>query len=161
MPRGRPRKSAREKLIEGSHAKISVEIFKPVGTPFVPEHLSDDAQACAEHIIKNFPAKNISSLDSYVLAVFATAWAWHKAAVHVMSAPDFEPVVTRTDKNDITRNLPNPWFKILNEQARLMNAIAPKLFLTPSDRTALLRADEAPSKFDGLIGRKDFAGLAS
>ena len=161
MPRGRPRKSAREKLIEGSHAKISVEIFKPVGMPFVPEHLSEDAQACAEHIIKNFSAKNISSLDSYVLSVFATAWAWHKHAAHVMSDPGFEPVVTQTDKNGITRNLPSPWFKILNEQARLMNTIAPKLFLTPSDRTALVRAGDEPSKFDGLIGRKDFTGLAS
>ena len=54
----------------------------------------------------------------------------------------------------ITRNLPNPWFKILNEQARLMNAIAPKLFLTPSDRHMLLGADERPSKFDGLLGPK-------
>lgn len=154
MARGRPRKSAREKLMEGSHAKISVEIFKPTGMPFVPEHLSEDAQACADHIIKNFSAKNISSLDSYVLAVFSTAWAWHKRAAHAMSAPDFEPVVTRTDKNGITRTLPNPWFKILNEQARLMNAIAPKLFLTPSDRHMLLGADERLSKFDGLLDPK-------
>ena len=154
MARGRPRKSAREKLMEGSHAKISVEIFKPTGMPFVPEHLSEDAQACADHITKNFSAKNISSLDSYVLAVFSTAWAWHKRAAHAMSAPDFEPVVTRTDKNGITRTLPNPWFKILNEQARLMNAIAPKLFLTPSDRHMLLGADERLSKFDGLLGPK-------
>ena len=85
MARGRPRKSAREKLMEGSYAKISVEIFKPTGMPFVPEHLSEDAQACADHIIKNFSAKNISSLDSYVLAVFSTAWAWHKRAAHAMS----------------------------------------------------------------------------
>ena len=40
MARGRPRKSAKEKLLEGSHAKISVEIFKPTGLPFVPDHLA-------------------------------------------------------------------------------------------------------------------------
>jgi phage terminase small subunit len=154
MPRGRPRKSAKEKLLEGSHAKISVEIFKPTGMPFVPEHLSEDAQACANHIINNYSAKNISSLDSYVLSVFAVAWAWHKHAAHVMSSPDFEPVVTRTDKNGITRTLPNPWFRVLNEQARMMNAIAPKLFLTPSDRQTLLSRGEQPSKFDGLLGPK-------
>jgi phage terminase small subunit len=159
MPRGRPRKSAREKLLEGSRAKISVEIFKPVGLPFVPEHLSDDAQTCAEHIIKNFSAKHISSIDSYALAVFATAWAWHKRAVRVMSSPDFQPVETRTYKNQITRRLPSPWFKILNEQARLMNSIAPKLFLTPSDRQKLLGAGEQPaSKFDGLLGLKSVSG---
>ena len=82
------------------------------------------------------------------------AWAWHKHAAHAMSAPDFEPVVTRTDKNGITRTMPNPWFKILNEQARLMNTIAPKLFLTPSDRHTLLGRGEQASKFDGLLGPK-------
>ena len=50
--------------------------------------------------------------------------------------------------------LPNPWFKILNEQARLMNTIAPKLFLTPADRQTLLGRGEQPSKFDGLLGPK-------
>ena len=154
MARGRPRKSQREKQIEGSHAKASVEIFAPHGVAFVPEHLSDDAQACAEHIIRNFSAKHISSLDSYMLAVFATAWAWHKQAVHVMSDPGFKPVDERKDHDGVTRKVISPWFKIANEQARLMNAIAPKLFLTPSDRQALLNEGEKPSKFDGLFGRK-------
>jgi hypothetical protein len=54
---------------------------------------------------------HIGSIDSYILAVFATAWAWHKRAVHAMSGPDFQPVVTRTDKNGITRQLPNPGLK--------------------------------------------------
>lgn len=154
MARGRPRKSQREKQLEGSHAKASVEIFKPTGMPFVPEHLSDDAQACAEHIIKNFSAKHLSSLDSYVLALFATAWAWHKHATHVMSAPGFEPIVSRKGHDGVVGKVVNPWFKILNDQARLINAIAPKLFLTPSDRHMLLGADERPSKFDGLLGPK-------
>lgn len=161
MARGRPRKSAREKLIEGSHAKMSVEVFAPPGTPFVPEYLSEDAQICAEHIIRNFSAKHISSLNSYMLAVFATAWAWHKRAVHAMSAPGFEPVMSREDHDGVTRKVVSPWFKILNEQSRLMNAIAPKLFLTPSDRTALLSADEEPSKFDGLFGRKTWHDCVS
>jgi len=156
MPRGRPRKSAREKKLEGSrHAKRAIEVFTPAGQPFVPEHLSNDAQVCAEHIIRNFSAKHISSIDSYILSVFATAWAWHKRAVHVMSAPGFEPVISREDHDGITRQLPNPWFKILNEQARLINALAPKLFLSPSDRQTLLGiGQELPSKFDGLFGHK-------
>jgi hypothetical protein len=90
---------------------ISVEIFAPHGMAFVPEHLMEDAQVCAEHIVTNFSAKHIGSIDSYILAVFATAWAWHKLAVHAMSGPDFQPVVTRTDKNGITRQLPNPGLK--------------------------------------------------
>jgi hypothetical protein len=95
MPKGRPRKSPQEKFLEGSRARIQVEVFTPRGAPFVPAHLNDDAQACAEHIIKNFSPKCISSLDSYCLAVFAAAWGWHKRAVHEMSPPDFQPVVTR------------------------------------------------------------------
>ena len=152
MPRGRPRKSLQEKLIEGSRAKLQVEVFTPPGAPFVPEHLTDDAQTCAEHIIANFSAKHISSIDSYALAVFATAWSWHKHAVHVMSDPSFQPIVSRKDGDGTTRSLPNPWFKILNEQARVMATMAPKLFLTPADRQTLLGPGERkPSKFDGLI----------
>jgi hypothetical protein len=82
-------------LLEESRAKIQFEVFAPHGAPFVPAHLNDDALACAEHIIKNFSPKCISSLDSYCLAVFAAAWGWHKRAVHAMSPPDFQPVVTR------------------------------------------------------------------
>jgi phage terminase small subunit len=99
MSKGRPRKSPQEKLLEGSRARVQVEVFAPHGAPFVPEHLNDDAQACAEHIIRSFSMKHISSLDSYALAVFAAAWAWHKAAVHAMSAPGFQAVETRHDKN--------------------------------------------------------------
>jgi hypothetical protein len=99
MPKGRPRKSPQEKLLEGSRAKVQVEVFAPHGAPFVPEHLNDDAQACAEHIIRNFSSKCISAIDGYCLAVFAAAWAWHKAAVHEMSSPGFNPVEVRHDKN--------------------------------------------------------------
>jgi hypothetical protein len=65
-------------------------VFASNGAPFVPEHLNDDAQACAEHIIRNFSSKCISAIDSYCTAVFAAAWAWHKAAVHEMSSPGFK-----------------------------------------------------------------------
>jgi hypothetical protein len=99
MPKGRPRKSPQEKLLEGSRDKIQVEVFAPHGAPFVPDHLNEDAQACAEHIIRNFSSKCISAIDSYCLAVFAAAWAWHKRAVHEMSSPVFNPVEVRHDKN--------------------------------------------------------------
>lgn len=157
MAVGRPRKSAQEKLIEGSRAKIQYEVFAPHGVPFIPDHLNEDAQACAEHVIKNFSAKHITSLDSYVLAVFAAAWAWHKAAVHIMSAPDFEPVVTRIDKHGNEIRCPNPWFRIMNEQARMMLQTAPKLFLTPRDRHILegVGQDKQRSKFDGLLGQTE------
>jgi phage terminase small subunit len=132
MPRGRPRKSPREKALEGSRSPTKVvEIFAPRGLPFVPDHLNDDAQQCIRHIIANFSSKHISSVDSYALSVFAVAWAWHKHAVQVMSEPGFEPVIGRTDKNGQSRVIPSPWFKILNEQARLMNSIAPKTIFNP------------------------------
>jgi hypothetical protein len=60
MPRGRPRKSPREKQLEGSRVRKSVvEVFAPRGVPFIPEHLNDDAQACMRHIIVNFSSKHI------------------------------------------------------------------------------------------------------
>ena len=149
---GRPRKSPEERRIEGNPGRraIPLEIVTPEGAAFVPEHLHDDAQACAEHILGSFKTKRIAAPDSYALAAFATAWAWHKAATHAMNAPDFEPIVPGSNGN----LAPNPWFKILNEQARVMLAYAGKLYLTPADRASLVQiADEKPrSKFDGLLG---------
>jgi hypothetical protein len=55
----------------------SGQVFIPQGAPFVPEHLND-AQACAEQIIRHFKTKMLTAPDSYMLAVFATAWSWHK-----------------------------------------------------------------------------------
>jgi phage terminase small subunit len=88
--------------------------------------------------------------DSFALAAFATAWAWHKAATHAMNSPDFEPILQGSHGTTI----PNPWFKVLNEQARVMLAYAPKLYLTPADRASLasVGAERPPSKFDGLRG---------
>jgi phage terminase small subunit len=151
---GRPRKTPQEKRLEGNPGRRAIidDIVVPEGVPFVPEHLHEDAQACAEHILASFKTKGMTAPDSYALAAFATAWAWHKAASHEMNSPDFQPIVPGS-----TGNLaPNPWFKILNEQARVMLAFASKLYLTPADRAGLRGAIEQPkSKFDGLLGQTE------
>ncbi|MDB5597393.1 MAG: terminase [Hyphomicrobiales bacterium] len=155
MARGRPRKAPEEHRLEGNPSRrpIPIEIFAPDGAPFVPDHLSDDAQACAELIIASFKTKRLTSVDSYALAVFTTAWSWHKAATHAMCDPEFKPIVPGSKGGMV----PNPWFKILSDQARVMLAYAQKLYLTPADRAALRGADqERPlSKFAGLIGQKE------
>lgn len=155
MPRGRPRKPLAEQLKAGARPRvgglgIEIEVFNPPGAPFVPDHLHEDAQACAEHIIRHYDAKRISSIDSYVLAVFASAWAWHKAAVHAMNDPDFQPVLPATETREARMS---PWFKILNEQAHIMMQVATKLYLTPADRHVFRLSDlsQKESKFDGLI----------
>lgn len=158
---GRPRKSPEEKRIEGNRSRrpIPVEIFVPSGAPFVPEHLSDDAQGCAEHIIRNFPAKRLGAPDSYALAAFATAWAWHKAATHAMNAPDFKPIIEGSTGSPIQ----NPWFKILGQASSTMLQYASKLYLTPADRAALVVVgEEKPkSKFDGLRGQSGLSSTSS
>jgi phage terminase small subunit len=156
---GRPRKAPEERRLDGnpSRTPIITDIFVPDGAPFVPEHLNDDAQACAEHIIASFKTKNLSAPDSYALAAFATAWSWHKAATHAMNAPDFEPLVPGSTGNLTS----NPWFKILSDQARVMLAYAAKLYLTPADRAGLRGATEQPkSKFDGLLGLNESSHLS-
>lgn len=148
---GRPRKSPLEKRLDGNPGRreIIADIVVPEGAPFVPEHLPEDAQACAEHILKSFKAKTFTAPDSYALAAFATAWAWHKAATHEMASPDFQPIVPGSTGNFA----PNPWFRILNDQARVMLAYAPKLYLTPADRAGLRGLEDRPkSKFEGLLG---------
>lgn len=150
---GRPRKSPDERRIEGNRSRtpIPVELFTPEGAPFVPEHLSEDAQVCAEFILRSFKTKHLSAPDSFALAAFATAWAWHKAATHAMNAPDFMPVI----EGSTGQQVPSPWFKILNEQARVMLSFATKLYLTPADRASLAGAvqEQPKSKFDGLLGQ--------
>jgi phage terminase small subunit len=159
MPRGRPRKSPDERMLDGnpSRTPIPVDVFVPEGAPFVPEHLSEDAQACAEYILRCFKTKRMTGPDSYALSAFATAWAWHKAATHAMNSPDFMPVVVGSTGNEV----PSPWFKILNEQARVMLAFAPKLYLTPADRAGLRGATEQPkTKFEGLLGHSASSTLS-
>lgn len=145
------RKSPDEHRLDGNPSKrpILEDVFLPEGAPFVPEHLSEDAQACAEYILASFRTKRMTAPDSYALAAFATAWAWHKAATHAMASPDFRPLVPGSTGNEV----PNPWFKIANAQARVMLAYAAKLYLTPADRAGLRGAgDQRPSKFEGLLG---------
>lgn len=157
---GRPRKSPDERRLDGNPSRepIPVDVFTPEGAPFVPEHLHEDAQICAEHIVRTFKTKRLSAPDSYALSAFATAWAWHKAATHAMNAPDFEPIVPGSNGN----LAPNPWFKILNEQARVMLAFATKLYLTPADRASLagVGPEKPKSKFDGLIGQSASSDLS-
>jgi phage terminase small subunit len=149
----RPRKSPDERRLDGNPSRrpIPFDVFTPEGAPFVPEHLHDDAQACMEHVIRTFRTKRLSSADSYGLAAFAMAWAWHKAASHAMNAPDFEPVVDGSRGGKV----PNPWFKILTAMSAEMRSWATKLYLTPADRASLvLVGEEKPkSKFDGLRGQ--------
>ena len=155
----RPRKSPDEHRLDGNPSKrpIPVDVFVPEGAPFVPEHLPEDAQVCAEHIIRSFKTKRLTAPDSYALAAFAAAWAWHKAAVHAMNSPGFEPLVSGSKGNLV----PNPWFQILNGQSAVMLQWAKKLYLTPADRAALksLGDPSAPkSKFAGLTGQNASSG---
>jgi phage terminase small subunit len=145
------RKSPDEHRLDGnpSKRKILDDVFVPEGAPFIPEHLSEDAQACAEYIVATFKTKRMTAPDSYALAAFATAWAWHKAAAHAMNAPGFRPLVQGSTGNEV----PNPWFRIANDQARIMLAYAAKLYLTPADRAGLRgAAEQTRSKFEGLLG---------
>lgn len=56
----RPRKSPQERTLDGNPGRrpIPIEVFVPEGAPFVPEHLSDDAAACAEQIIRAYDLAN-------------------------------------------------------------------------------------------------------
>lgn len=149
--RGPAGKAPDEKRLEGNpgQRRIPVDVFTPEGAPFVPDHLSEDATACAEHILRCFKTKRITAPDSYALAAFATAWAWHKAATHEMNSPDFAPLIDGSTGQKVM----SPWFKILNDQAGVMLRYAGRLYLTPADRASIAGVgEEKPrSKFDGLI----------
>ena len=150
---GRKPKPAELKKLEGNPGKrriIEPEVVG-FGEPFVPPHLHEDAQACIEHIKRSMPPKVYSALDSYALSAFATAWAWHKHAAHVMSAPDFLPM--DYDQNGVMR--PSPWFRVLKSQSAEMRQWGNRLGLNPAARANLKLPgrDEPKSKFEGLVAQ--------
>lgn len=159
--KGRPAKHPKQHQLDGTTGPLQIELFAPHGVPHVPLHLSDDAVACAEEIVRGLTnAKLIGELDTFALSLFASAWAWHKAACEEMNKPEFEAIVkTQTGLS------PNPWFRILNNQAQLMVSLLPKLYLSPADRLYKpgkpAKEADPRSKFADLIGRNASLGSLS
>jgi phage terminase small subunit len=120
------------------------------GSPFVPEHLPDDARGCIDVIKQSMPASVYSALDSFLLAAFGMAWALHKMAAIEISNPNFVWTTTNTKGTQV----PSPWVKILNQQAQIMASLGDRLGLDPKSRAALKLPDarQKKSKFEGLIG---------
>jgi phage terminase small subunit len=142
------------KALEGNPGKRAIEEFgiEAQGEPFVPEHLSDDAQGCIEVIRRSMPPRVYSALDSFLLAAFAHAWFVHKVAVGEINQTGFTWVVTnkRTGAESMS-----PWLKIANSQAQLMASLGDRLGLDPKARAALKLPDarQQRSRFAGLIGQ--------
>ncbi len=158
--RGPKKEPAQLQRLKGNPSKREIidPSVMPEGDAFVPPHLHEDAQACVEMIKRSMPKGVYSTLDSFALSAFATAWAWHKHAAHEMNAPDFQPV--DVDEKGVAR--PSPWFRILNSQSAEMRSWGDRLGLTPSARANLrLPGPDAPkSKFDGLVGQIGSSGLS-
>ncbi len=152
--KGAKPKPAELKRLEGLPGKRKIEMPTVIaeGPVFIPPHLHEDAQACVEMIKRSMPPRIYSALDSFGLAAFATAWAWHKAATHEMTNPEFEPVLT--DRLTQVQRV-NPWFRILNSQSAEMRSWGDRLGLNPAARATLkMPGHDAPkSKFAGLSGQ--------
>ena len=149
--RGRKKKPSAIKVLDGNPGKrriVEPEI-NPTGDIFIPPHLDDDAQACIEVIKRSMPPQLYRAIDSFALSAFATAWAWHKHAAHVMADPEFSPIII-----DVTGNQKvSPWFRVLNSQSAEMRSWGDRLGLAPSARASLKLPGQAAeaSKFGGLI----------
>ena len=156
--RGPKKKLATLEALEGNPGKRgrkpAVLTVAATGKPFVPDHLSEDATAMAELIIEHMPDSVYAKVDGALIAVYADAYAWHKAAVHEMNHPDFKSLVVGASGQLV----PNPWFRVKEQQARMMMSAGDRLGLDPKSRQAIQMLDpnegEKKSKFDGLIGRE-------
>lgn len=157
--RGPRKKLAAISKLEGNPGKRPIDDFgiEAQGEPFIPEHLSEDAQGCIEVIRRSMPAKVYSALDSFLLAAFATAWAIHKQAAAELIKPDFAWIVT----NSAGSETQSPWIKMLNGQAQLMASLGDRLGLDPKARAALKLpgAKQQRSRFAGLIGQAASSSL--
>jgi len=149
---GKTPKLAEVRRLDGNPSKrpiIEAEVVAS-GLVFVPDHLSEDATLCVEMVKRSMPPTVYATVDSFGLAAFATAWAWHKRATHEMNAPEFSPVV----KGSTGQQAPNPWFKILRLASEEMRAWGDRLGLDPSARARMKlasAADKPRSKFGDLI----------
>ena len=157
--RGPKKKLAQLENMEGNPGKrkVMAPTISATGEPFVPDHLHSDAQACIELIKKLMPPGVYGAVDGFALSGYATAWAWHKRAVHEMNHPKFKPLVKGASGQDT----PNPWFRILREQNATMMAWGDRLGLDPKSRQSLqmIDGDKAKrSKFDGLMGASSSTG---
>src|SRR6476646_8940618 len=129
------KKLAAIRRLEGNPGKRLIEEagIEPLGEPFIPEHLMDDARGCIEVIKSSMPSSVYSALDSFHLAAFGMAWAIHKKAAIEISNPKFEWTVT----NSAGSQVQSPWIKILNAQAAIIASLGDRLGLDPKSRAAL------------------------
>jgi P27 family predicted phage terminase small subunit len=151
---GRPPKSPEVRRLEGNPGKrpIPKPAVQAKGSPEVPDYLDEDAQACIALIRRSLPPKVFAALDGMLLTTFACAWSLHKQAV--LAIRDKGVI----GKGSMKQPVVNPWVRILNDQARIMLALSPRLYLDPVARLQL-RVDEAPrSKFDGLTAPNGSSG---
>src|SRR5262245_5078972 len=150
---GRRRKLATIDRLEGNPSKRMIEESGPeaLGDPFIPEHLCDDARGCIEVILASMPRQVYSTLDTFLLSAFATAWALHKRATHEISNPTFV-AVAKTKRGAPAESA---WLRIASKQAMIMASLGDRLGLDPKSRAAL-KLPESPrrSKFAGLLGAK-------
>jgi phage terminase small subunit len=153
--RGPKRKLAAIDRLDGnpSHRHYDETGVEALGSPFIPEHLSDDARGCIEVIKTSMPAGVFSALDSFLLATFGTAWMLHKRACLEMIKPDFEYLIPGSTGSAV----PSPWIKIANGQVAIMLSLADRLGLNPTSRAGLKlpEAKRQKSKFAGLLGGVD------
>ena len=150
--RGPRKKLAEIDRLEGNPGRRFIEEtgIEALGSPFIPEHLSDDARGCIDIIRQSMPSSVYSALDSFLLSAFAMAWVTHKRATHEINAPGFQ--WTTASKRGSPQA--SPWIRMANQQAAIMATLGDRLGLDPKSRAALKLPDakQRKSKFDGLRG---------
>lgn len=154
---GRRKKLAELDRLEGNPSRRLIEEsgIEALGEPFIPEHLSDDARGCIDVIKQAMPPNIYSALDSFLLSAFATAWAIHKKATHVISDPKFQWI----EASKRGAGVESAWIKMQRQQAALMASLGDRLGLDPKSRAALKMPDASKrkSKFAGLLGVQSYS----
>jgi hypothetical protein len=157
MPR---KKHPKLEILDGRPGKRPVpdigDFLPSLGEAFIPAHLSEEAQACAEVIKASMPDGIYSQGDSYTIAAFAMACAVHQKAAHFLSNPKAELVIENAGE-DHEHNLQpalNLWLKVLNDQAKIIALLGDRLGLNPRARMAVQMPTRKPprSKFENLLG---------
>jgi phage terminase small subunit len=153
---GRKKQPAQVKDLAGWPDKTSkadqvkqLELMIPnKGSPMVPAHLHEEAQACIEVIKDSMPDGVYSRLDTYLLTAFACAWATHVRASHEMSNPDFQ-YLTKAPRGMVM----SPWIKLMFTAGDQMAKLSDRLGLNPSTRQGLRLPTtlEARDPYEDLI----------
>jgi P27 family predicted phage terminase small subunit len=142
MPKtpGRPPKPSEVKKLEGNRRQRGRDSIKEdprgIGTPEVPETLTDEALVLWQDVVGSLPLGILSSADNALLEMFAREWATYRKADREVQR-DGELIFRRRTW------VMNPWLRVRDRSQTACLRLSQDLGLSPVARARLVAPDSS------------------